>query len=125
MLQPGEELDVYALAKGVRCQADSFLMSLPRAERRALRALLKRTADHGTPRNTELFKHEEGKTWVFRHRKGARLYCFMASNADKPTIVITHGVKKKQDKARASDLRKANTDRQIFIEGGSHYDIQE
>jgi len=117
----GDHYRVYALASRTRCQADTFISRLPKADKRAIAALLDRTAKHGLSPNPERFRKEEGHIWVFK-RHQVRLYCFLDSDANGRTVVITHGLRKKRNKARRIDLTKAEALRQQFIDGGSKYD---
>jgi mRNA-degrading endonuclease RelE of RelBE toxin-antitoxin system len=72
-------------------------------QRAKLLATIKLLGDTGQCRNDERFKHERGKTYAIKARK-ARAYCFMTKDQ---RIVITHIAEKKQDKARGSDLDRA------------------
>lgn len=82
--------------------ARAYLDGLEVARRRKLYVLFTLLANVGRSTNPEQFKKLKGKLFEFK-RYQDRMPCFQEGK----TWVITHGFQKKRDKARPSEIERA------------------
>jgi|WetSurMetagenome_2_1015567.scaffolds.fasta_scaffold545651_2 mRNA-degrading endonuclease RelE of RelBE toxin-antitoxin system len=87
--------------KSLACE---FLSGLDKGELRKLYGLFERICKEGRIASGEKFRNEEDKIWAFKSFQ-IRLYCFFSEDRK---IVLTHGVKKKQDRAQRQDIVRAH-----------------
>lgn len=113
VLIPGPKRTISCLeTPSGRRPAEEFLYSLPNAGAR-IAAVLDHLAEHGTLRSPEKFKKLAGTDgiWELRHRE-ARILCFHHAKH----IVLAFGVRKKADRHRPKDLRRAEQMKRALLE---------
>ena len=107
---------IRALHDGKRCFAQEYLESLPERDRKKLMALLRRASQYGPRKNKQKFRKLEGDIFEFKSFQD-RLYWFYQPNN---TIVLTHGSRKKADRADRAEIDRATDlmSRYLEDEGG-------
>jgi phage-related protein len=85
------------------CPTREYLEALTETDRKKVWALLQRTSQYGPPRNDQKFKKLIGPIMEFKSYQD-RLLCFFAGPR---RIVITHGCKKKRDRASPEDIKRS------------------
>ncbi|MPZ48261.1 MAG: hypothetical protein GEU75_02940 [Dehalococcoidia bacterium] len=107
-----EDLDgglwiIAAIVRNGVCLARAYMdgNELTDIDRKRLWALISRTAQVGPPFNDEKFKKVEGPIFEFKSYQD-RLLCFFDGER---RIVITHGCKKKTNRARKEEITRALT----------------
>jgi phage-related protein len=104
----GEKADIYVYVdSGGQQLAADFIDQLDESDQKKVLQLLRRFAQKGEIHNREKFRLEEKPIYAFKSFQ-IRILCFFLPDAAKRTIVLTHGLKKKQDKLSRSELDKAN-----------------
>jgi hypothetical protein len=101
----GAEIYVYVNQRGDAIASD-FIDGLSLSDAKKIVALLRRFADRGEVQNREKFRLEEKPIYAFKSSQ-VRLLCFYLPDASKRTIVLTHGLIKKQDELPPPELIKA------------------
>ncbi len=92
-----------AIVVNGECLVRQYVSGLTPSEKKKIWALLERTGDHGTPKNTQKFNHLEGDLYEFKSFQD-RLFCFFDGVG---RIVITHGWKKKRDRATKEEIQRS------------------
>ena len=111
-LYSGDKWSIRALADSHRCRAQEYINDLQPADQDRIESLLERTADHGPPKNEEKFKKLEGKLFEFKSYQD-RLPCFFHGPG---VLIVTHGYRKKSNKAPKSEIRRAAALRAAYLE---------
>ena len=100
----GRSYAIFTISNGGRCIVRDFIKALNTSDQKKIVALLKRTAEHGTPKNTEKFDSIQGTSlWEFKSFQ-IRIFCFF--NKSK-MIILTHGFIKKKQKTPKQEIEKA------------------
>lgn len=118
ILREGKCLTIYGYVKETgRCEADEFLKNLEGEHQVRTYGLIDRIVNHGIPRNTEKYKHLEGKIYEIKPYP-QRLLCFQ----DGKDLIVTHCFTKKRQKTPRRQIEKAQRIYEQFIEetGGEH-----
>ena len=103
LLFPGAKFQLFEIVVDGRHLVQEFVDGLSESEQKKLVALLRRTADHGPPNNTEQFKKLADDLFEFKSFQ-VRIFCAFRG---KSILVLTHGIKKKKDKHSKQDMDKA------------------
>jgi len=111
-LYSGDKWSIRALADSHRCWAQEYISTLQPSDRKRLVSLLSRTVDHGPPRNREKFKKLEGEIFEFKSYQD-RLLCFFDG---RNVLIVTHGYRKKSNKAPKSEIERAAALRAAYLE---------
>jgi mRNA-degrading endonuclease RelE of RelBE toxin-antitoxin system len=82
---------------------DFIKSELTKEEQKKIFALLQRTADNGVHPSDQKFKLERDGIYVFKSFQ-TRIFCAFHARR---IILLTHGVKKKKDKADKADIERA------------------
>lgn len=116
VLIPGRKRTISCLETRLgRRPAEEFLEGLPDAGVR-IAAVLDHLAEHGTLRSPEKFKKLVGTDgiWELRHRE-ARILCFHHAKH----VVLAFGVRKKRDRHRRSDIRRAERMKRTLLQSST------
>ncbi|MFY9268250.1 MAG: type II toxin-antitoxin system RelE/ParE family toxin [Candidatus Manganitrophaceae bacterium] len=108
----GPAFALYGIVQSTECLVQEFIDTLPQAEQKKIIALLKRTADHGLPKNEEKFK----KLWddLFEFKTGqVRIICFFDKGR---LIILTHGFLKKSQKTPRTEVEKARRLMNMYLQ---------
>lgn len=116
----GARCSIYEIAQGDRRPVSAFIEDLPIADQAKVTRLFKQMAEAGEIRNEEKFVHEEDGIFAFKSFK-VRIYCFFDSGK---LLLLTHGVIKKQRKARPQDIRHAKDIRDAYLEAKKKGEIR-
>ncbi len=111
-LYTGDKWSIRGLADSRRCWALEYINALQPSDQDRIESLLERTVDHGLPHNEEKFKKLEGKLFEFKSHQD-RLLCFFHGRG---VLIVTHGYRKKQDKAPRSEIKRAKALRAAYLE---------
>lgn len=105
------------LIKNGKSTIRPFIESLEASERNSLIRLIEELGERDM-RNAEKFRHEGNG--IFAIKSGQiRIYCFFdAGNL----MILTNGIKKKQNRARRADVEKADALRDYYMKqrSGNH-----
>ena len=111
-LYTGDKWSIRGLADSRRCWALEYINALQPSDQDRIESLLERTVDHGLPHNEEKFKKLEGKLFEFKSHQD-RLLCFFHGPG---VLIVTHGYRKKSNKAPKSEIRRAAALRAAYLE---------
>jgi phage-related protein len=104
------------MGTGSGCPLFDFLAKLKRDDQdefARLRALLDRTAEHGTVRNEQKLRFfKEEKVFEFKTRGGVRVMAFWDEGR---VIICSHGFLKKSQKTPSGELDRAVTARTEYL----------
>jgi len=100
----GRSFAIYGITNNDRCLFRDFIEGLNASDQKKIIALLKRTADDGTPGNTEKFDSITGtRLWEFKSFQ-IRIFCFFDKGK---MIILTHGFIKKKNRTPSAEIEKA------------------
>jgi len=98
------------------CPADEFLAKLSPQDRQKVDNLFEMMGLQGEIRNKEKFKKLEGSEGLFEFKSfQIRLLCFYGNGIPRKKLVISHGVKKQQDKHAKADINRATATREKYL----------
>ena len=102
-LYGGSLFAVLAIARSDgSCQVEAYLDRLEERDRKRVAALLKRSADHGPPRNQEKCRKVEG-FWEFKAGQQRIFWCY--DPVQRKRIILLHGFTKKTKQTPRQELR--------------------
>lgn len=108
-------IEVFELDDGSSPAAD-FLDSLDEGDRRGMDVLFDRLCGHGRITHPEKFKKIEDSEGIYEFKRHQiRLFCCMALNK---RVYLLHGVRKKQDRHKPTDIQRAELYRKMLIMRG-------
>ena len=114
-VRSGSKAEIVAIVEDSgRCPVAEFLERLSDADRRKVFLLFELFCQVGEIRNTEKFRKEIAKIWCFKSYQ-VRVFCFFQPAAPRRRLVLTHGVKKKQDRMPKAELERAQRYYNNFI----------
>ena len=102
---------ILAIQSDSGCLAVEYIQGLEESDRKRVLALLDRAAGYGPPANIEKFRKLTGDIYEFKAFQD-RLLCFFDG---KHRIVLTHGYKKKRNKADPDEIRRADRLRTAYL----------
>lgn len=103
LLYRGEKFSLFEIVEdGCHLVAD-YIEGLPEADQKKMMALLKRSADHGPPRNIEKFRSLGDGLYEFK-TFGVRIFCVFSKGK---MIILTHGAPKRRQKGDPDEYEKA------------------
>ncbi|MBC8876062.1 MAG: type II toxin-antitoxin system RelE/ParE family toxin [Planctomycetes bacterium] len=115
-LRRGHAAAIFAMGTEEECQVLDFLQELAKddpGEAARTWALIKRTADHGTPRaETKCRFFRKIKVFEFKTRGGVRVMAFWDEDQ---VIICSHGFVKKSQKTPKTQLERATTLRNEYL----------
>jgi hypothetical protein len=103
---------VLAVESGGTCLAIEYIEGLILKDKKRMLALLQRTADHGPLGNIQKFRQLTRDIFEFKSYQD-RVLCFFDGEH---RIVLTHGYKKKQDKADPVEIQRAERLRAAYLD---------
>lgn len=99
------------LIKNEKSTIRPFIQSLEVSERNSLLRLIEALGQRDM-RNAEKFRHEGNGIYAIKSGQ-VRIYCFFDEGN---MMVLTNGIKKKQNRARREDTEKAESLRDYYME---------
>jgi len=114
----GAKFVLYAVAKeDGECPVRVFIDGLQPRNRKRLVALLDSSANNGLPRNSEKCKKIEGTDGLFEFKAHQDRILWFYDDKERDgrgRIVMTHGFKKKGDRIRQAELKRAEDMRRAY-----------
>ena len=107
------EWTICALETGPSCPAEDYIKSLQEQDKKKVLRLLEFAAENGPPINRQKFHKVQGDIYEFKSSQD-RLLCFFQPNR---VIVLTHGLRKKQDRLDKTEIERAERLREEFLGG--------
>ena len=103
-LYDGAAYQVLAYARShAACQVTSYLNGLEVRDRKRITALLKRTAQHGPPRNDQKCHKVAGEDlWEFKASQQRIFWCYDPARRER--IILLHGFTKKDPRTPRQEL---------------------
>lgn len=112
IIYSGSYRNVCEIMKNGKSTIRDFIEELETADRNSLLRLMEELGNRDI-RNTEKFRHEGDG--IFAIKSGQiRIFCFI----DSGSMILTHGIKKKQSRTRRGDHEKSVILRDYYFEQG-------
>lgn len=115
----GAGCTIFEIVQGDKRPVSDFLNGLSQQDQAKVFRLFKQMADAGEIRNTEKFIHEEDDIYAFKSFQ-VRIYCFFDTGR---LLLLTHGFKKQQRKARPEDIKRAKNIREAYLKAKERGEI--
>ena len=102
-LYKGSKFDLFEVVVDGKHLLQEFINELSSSDQKKIQALIKYTAENGTPRNPEKFKMLGDGLFEFKSYQ-VRIFCAFRGKA---VLILTHGIIKKKDKHNKQDIQRA------------------